>query len=222
MAEKRRKPSETMSYIMSLVRYKKKMFIASVILAMLNAMLVIVPYIMLSGIGSFGGIINRVVEDTQIGRAFDASFYWPRLGVMIACVILGPIAKFVSTSISHAATFHALKKMRMDMAKKLSEMPLGDIERLNPGTIKGIMVERVDACEKILAHIVPEVTSGILAALFLLTLMFIVDWRLGLASFACVLVGMVFFSFMMKGATKSAQYCVNKTNELNNVAIDYI
>ncbi len=211
-----------MSYVMSLVGYKKKMFIASVILAICNAILVIVPYIMLSGIGSFEGIIDRVVKDVELGAAFDASFYWPRLGVMIVCIILGPLTKYVSTSISHAATFYALKKMRMDMAKRLSEMPLGDIERLNPGTIKGIMVERVDACEKILAHIVPEVTSGVLAAIFLLTLMFIVDWRLGLASFACVLVGMFFFGFMMRGATKSAQYCVDKTNELNNVAIDYI
>ncbi len=217
-----KKQNETMSYILELVRYKKGMFLASVLLALLNAALIIVPYIMLSGIGSFEGILDHLVRDVQTGQAFDASFYWPRLGVMIGCVVLGPILKFASTAISHAATFHALKKIRMDMAKRLSEMPLGDIERLNPGTVKGIMVERVDACEKILAHIVPEMTSGILAAVFLLVLMFLVDWRLGLASFACVIVGLVFFAFMMRGSSQSAQYCVDKTNELNNTAIDYI
>ncbi len=222
MKKDKKKENPTMSYILSLVSYKKGMFVASVILALLNALLIIIPYIVLSGFGEFQGIISRVVEDVQLGRAFSNSFYWPRLGVMIGCVVLAPIFKFISTSISHAATFHALKKIRMDMAKRLSEMPLGDIERLNPGTVKGIMVERVDACEKILAHIVPEVTSGILAAIFLLILMFVIDWRLGLASFACVFVGIVFFSFMMRGATESGQYCVDKTNELNNTAIDYI
>ena len=38
----KRKPNETMSYVMSLVGYKKKMFIGSVILAICNAILVIV------------------------------------------------------------------------------------------------------------------------------------------------------------------------------------
>ena len=217
-----KKKNEVMSYVMSLVKYKGWMFLTSTLLAIINAILIIIPYIMLSGIGSFEGILDRLVYDVQNSQAFDASFYWPRLGVMIGCVVLAPIFKFVSTAISHAATFYALKKIRMDMAKQLSEMPLGDIERLNPGTVKGIMVERVDACEKILAHIVPEVTSGMLAAIFLLTLMFIVDWRLGLASFVCVLIGMVFFAFMMRGSKESAQYCVDKTNELNNTAVDYI
>lgn len=217
-----KKKNEVMPYVMSLLKYKGWMFLTSTLLAIINAILIIIPYIMLSGIGSFEGILDRLVYDVQNSQAFDASFYWPRLGVMIGCVVLAPIFKFVSTAISHAATFYALKKIRMDMAKQLSEMPLGDIERLNPGTVKGIMVERVDACEKILAHIVPEVTSGILAAIFLLTLMFIVDWRLGLASFVCVLIGMVFFAFMMRGSKESAQYCVDKTNELNNTAVDYI
>ena len=217
-----KKKNEVMPYVMSLVKYKGWMFLTSTLLAIINAILIIIPYIMLSGIGSFEGILDRLVYDVQNSQAFDASFYWPRLGVMIGCVVLAPIFKFVSTAISHAATFYALKKIRMDMAKQLSEMPLGDIERLNPGTVKGIMVERVDACEKILAHIVPEVTSGILAAIFLLTLMFIVDWRLGLASFVCVLINMVFFAFMMRGSKESAQYCVDKTNELNNTAVDYI
>ncbi len=222
MKKEKRKENPTMSYIMTLVSYKKGMFLASVALALLNAVLIIIPYIMLSGFGGFQGIVDRLVEDVQLGRGFDAGFYWPRLGVMLGCVVLGPVMKFFSTGISHAATFHALKKIRMDMAKRLSEMPLGDIERLNPGTVKGIMVERVDACEKILAHIVPEVTSGLLAAIFLLILMFVIDWRLGLASFACVVIGFVFFAFMMRGSTESAQYCVEKTYELNNTAIDYI
>lgn len=217
-----KKNNEIFSYLIGLIKYKKWMFVASVLLSIINAVLIIVPYIMLSGIGSFEGIIDRLVDDVVNNQAFDSSFYWGRLGVMIGCVVAAPIVKFFSTSISHVATFHALKKIRMDMANRLSLMPLGEIEKLNPGTIKGIMVERVDACEKILAHIVPELTSGILAAIFLLTLMFIVDYRLGLASFICVLIGLVFFSFMMRGASESAQYCVDKTNELNNTAVDYI
>ena len=220
--KKEKTQNPTMRYIASLVGYKKGMFIASILIAILNAICIIIPYIMLSGLGGFKGILERLVEDVTLQRAFENGFYLPRLGIMLLFVILAPILKFISTSISHAATFHVLKKIRMDMAKRLSEMPLGDIERLNPGTVKGIMVERVDACEKILAHIVPEISSGILAAIFLLTLMFIIDWRLGLASLACVFVGLMFFMFMFKGATASAQYCVDKTNELNDTAIDYI
>ncbi len=44
-----KKQNETMPYIMELVTYKKGMFITSVILAILNAVLLIIPYIMLSG-----------------------------------------------------------------------------------------------------------------------------------------------------------------------------
>ncbi len=210
------------SYIKELVVYKKSMFIASTIIAILGAVCVIVPYIMLSGIGGFEGILSRLVDDVSLHRAFDGGFYMPRLAVMLVFVVLGPVLKLISTEISHAATFHALKKIREDMARRLAQMPLGDIEKMNAGTIKSIMVERVDACEKILAHIVPEITSGVLAAIFLLVLMFVVDWRLGIASFACIFIGLIFFRFMLKGATESAKHCVKTTNVLNDTAVDYI
>jgi len=222
MENKLNKSKEIFSYILKLVSYKKYMFITSVLFAILNAISIIIPYIVLSGIGEYKGILQKIVEDVTLHQAFDAEFYVPRLAIMLIFVIIGPILKFISTGISHAATFHALEKIRLDMAKRLSEMSLGDIEKINPGTVKGIMVERVDACEKILAHIVPEVTSGILAAIFLLILMFVIDWRLGIASFICIFVGMIFFAFMMRGAKESGKYCVDKTNELNNTAIDYI
>ncbi len=217
-----KKQNQTMAYIGEMFGYKKGMFIASILIAMLNAIFIIIPYIILAGIGGYEGILPRLVEDVKNGNSYDGSFYNPRLICMLVFMVLAPICKYISTSISHAGTFYALKKVRRDMANKLAVMPLGDIEKLNPGTVKSIMVERVDSYEKILAHIIPEATSGLLAAIFLLVLMFIVDWRLGLGSFACVVIGFVFFAFMMKGAPESAQYCVDKTNELNDTAVDYI
>ena len=97
----------------------------------------------------------------------------------------------ISTTISHHATFHVLAKTRIRLMDKLATLPLGTVLERSSGSYKNIIVERVDAIETTLAHLLPEMTTNIVGALAVLALLFSVDWRMGLSMLIVVPLGSV-------------------------------
>ncbi len=95
----------------------------------------------------------------------------------------------ISTTISHHATFHVLAKTRIRLMDKLATLPLGTVLERSSGSYKNIIVERVDAIETTLAHLLPEMTTNIVGALAVLALLFSVDWRMGLPMLIVVPLG---------------------------------
>lgn len=81
----------------------------------------------------------------------------------------------ISTTLSHKATFVVLGNIRKNVCEKLSRLPLGSVLDMPSGSVKNVLVERVDSIETTLAHIVPEFTSNILVPVSLLVYLFILD-----------------------------------------------
>ena len=83
----------------------------------------------------------------------------------------------VSTTISHKATFTVISDVRTDACDKLARMSLGDVLSRPSGEIKNTILERIDSIETTLAHIVPEVSSKLLAPIALFVYIMTIDWR---------------------------------------------
>lgn len=128
----------------------------------------------------------------------------------------------ISTILSHKATFAVLGNIRRRVCEKLSRVPLGTVLDLPSGSLKNILVERVESIETTLAHIVPEFTSNLLVPLGLLVYLFCLDWRMALAVLATVPIGMGSYLLMMRGYETSYQNTVDKTKILNDTAVEYI
>lgn len=128
----------------------------------------------------------------------------------------------ISTAISHKATFAVLGDIRKRCTDKLARMPLGDVLDQPSGALKSTIVERIDAMETTLAHIVPEFTSNLLAPICLLICLFAADWRMALAALVTVPLGMVCYMGMMVGYEPNYQRTVRATRALNDVAVEYI
>ena len=60
-------------------------------------------------------------------------------------------------------------------------MPLGTVLDLPSGSVKNVLVERIDSIETTMAHITPEFTSNLLVPIALLVYLFVLDWRMALA-----------------------------------------
>ena len=101
-------------------------------------------------------------------------------------------------------------------------MPLGDVQAKGSGELKNILVERVDSIEPTLAHAIPEMSSNAAVALATLIYLFVIDWRMALASLITFPLGMVFFMLMMAGYEKNYARTVAATNTLNDTAVEYI
>lgn len=90
------------------------------------------------------------------------------------------------------------------------------------GSLKNVLVERVDSIETTMAHIIPEFTSNLLVPLALLGYLFVLDWRMALAVLVTVPIGFGCYALMSRGYAESYQNTVDKTKILNDTAVEYI
>ncbi len=190
---------------------KKGQYIVSVFFALLSVACCIAPYF----------IIARIVQQLMAGVR-DWQLFLKECGITALFWFGNVLFHAISTSMSHIATFNLLGNIRKSMCDKLTRLPLGTVLDMPSGSLKSIIIERIDSMETTLAHIVPEYTSNIILSIVLVVYLFVLDWRLALACMAVLPVGVIAMCFMLKDGDKRFKYALDKTKALNDTAVEYI
>lgn len=190
---------------------QKPLYLGSVLLAVGNVILKIIPYFFIADIVRMYLDGNRSFKEYMTKAIF--------IGLSF---ISAEFLHSVSTTISHKATFTVLSNIREMCCNKLAKVSLGYVKDTPSGTFKNIIVERIDSIETTLAHIVPEFTSNLLAPIIILIYFFTVDWRLALLSLVPVIVGFASYGGMMIDFKPNFERTVKATSDLNNAAVEYI
>ena len=198
-------------WIIEFAGEKKGQYLVSVFFALLSVACCIAPYFM----------IARIVRQLLAGGR-DWQLFLGECGIVALFWVGNVVFHAVSTSMSHIATFNLLGNIRKKMCDKLTRLPLGTVLDMPSGSLKNIMIERVDSMETTLAHIVPEYTSNIVLSLALIVYLFVIDWRLALACTATLPVGIIAMLFMFKDAAPRFKFALDKTKTLNDTAVEYI
>ena len=196
---------------MSFAGRKKPLYISSVLLAALGVLCSVAPYIIM------GNMIRELIDGNR-----EWSYYLMQGGIMAAFWLARIILHSISTTCSHVATFHVLAEIRKEMCDKLSKLPLGFVKDTPSGSLKNIMVERLDSIETTLAHILPEFTGNLLAPLCVFIYMLTIDWRMALISLITLILALLCYCTMMIGYEQSYNNTVIKTKILNDTAVEYI
>lgn len=166
------------SWIWDFAGQHRTQYVLSVLSAVCGVVCGILPYFVMAGI----------ISDL-LGGCRDMSIYIKNCLVM-AVLWLGHCGfHSISTTLSHKATFAVLGTIRKRVCAKLSRVPLGTVLDIPSGSIKNVLVERIDSIETTMAHIIPEFTSNLLVPIALLVYLFILDWRMALAVLATVPIG---------------------------------
>lgn len=190
---------------------QKKLYLWSILLAIGNVTLKIIPYFIIAD------IVKMILNGDQ---NFNTYLY---KAILIAIsFIIAELFHSISTTLSHKATFLILANIRKECCDKLAKVPLGYVKDTSSGTFKNILVERIDSIETTLAHIVPEFTSNLLAPLAILIYYFTIDWRLALLSLLMVVIGFMSYLGMMIDFQPNFEKTVQATKELNDAAVEYI
>ena len=201
----------TLGWVFTFAGEKKSRYIASVFLAILGAVFQMLPF----------WVVAQVIGKLLSGNR-DLRGYLIDCGVMAVFWLLRVLLHSLSTAQSHQGTFAVLGSIRKQGLEKLARMPLGDVQGRGSGELKNILVERVDSMEPTLAHVIPEMSSNAVVALATLLCLFLLDWRMALASLLTLPLGMVFFLLMMAGYEKNYARTVAATKVLNDTAVEYI
>ncbi|MCR5053380.1 MAG: ABC transporter ATP-binding protein/permease [Lachnospiraceae bacterium] len=205
------KKRSTVSWVVEFAGRKGGYFIGSIILAVIGVACSFLPYL----------IIADIVKNL-IGGNHDQAYYLRLVLLMGLCWILRVLMHSISTTLSHVATFNVLGGIRKQLTAKLSRIPLGAVLDDHSGTYKNIIVERVDAMETTMAHVIPEFTANILLPVVMFIYLLTIDWRIGLANLISVAIGLVFVCGMMAKSQGSFQLTLEKTKKLNDTAVEYI
>ena len=152
----------------------------------------------------------------------DWNFYLLWCMVALGGYLAKTLLYNLALSLSHKATFQILRDIRKMVLSKMPRLPLGDILDTSSGRLKQIVVDQVESMETTLAHLLPEMTSNLLAPVCVLVYLFTLDWRMALLSLVSIPVGMAFMMAIMGSYGKDYQGAVETTQAMNETIVEYI
>lgn len=127
-----------------------------------------------------------------------------------------------SSARSHKIAFTILKNLRRAIADKMRRVPMGVMLETPSGVYKTLMVDNVGKLEDSIAHVIPETPSQIAAPFACLVLIFLLDWRMGLASLITLPLSVPFIFGMMRGYGEKMATYLQSGNEMNAALVEYV
>lgn len=146
----------------------------------------------------------------------------PLCALVLAGYVIKSICSSLSTALSHGATYHTLRELRKALLVKLTRVPMGTVLDTPSGQYKITIVERVEGMEPTLAHLLPEMTSNILVPLAISIYIFVVDWRMGLASIVTLVLGGIIASQSTKTYGVNWEGAVRVGRRMSNAIVEYV
>ena len=199
------------TWLKNIIKQKRGWYIISVSAAILGVFFAMAPYFII------GNIMVNLLKGVR-----DYSIYLNLCLVIMIVWIFRILFHNISTFISHKITFAMLADIRKNLCEKLYKLPLGYVKDIPSGSLKNIIVERVDSMEITLAHMIPELTANILGPVCIVIYLFFLDWRMALASLITVPVGIIAYMGMFKNMDERYNNTIVKTKVLNDTAVEYI
>lgn len=125
---------------------------------------------------------------------------------------------------SHIAAFRVASNIKKRTLEHVVTLPAGAFDAVGSGKIRKIIDESSAATETYLAHNLPDMTGSYVTPLAMVVMMFVFDWRLGLACLVPSVVAFVILYTRMIGgglAEKMKQYN-DALADMNNEAVEYV
>ena len=183
----------------------------SILLAVLGEMFGIVPFLMVALLAD-----ELYRSTTTIQRVLFFS------GIAAICQIIKMLLTWRSSLMSHKISFTILKNIRETITDRMAKVPMGVMLETPTGTFKNLIVDNVAKLEDSMAHFMPELPSNIAAPLCSILLIFILDWRMGLASLITIPLGILFFAAMMRGYGPRMENYMRSANDMNSSLVEYV
>lgn len=214
---KGRKPG-ALSRCLRFAGRRKPLVFASMALAVLSAAASFVPYV------AIYFMIRDAVEVYPNLAAVDVSAMTGYAGLAVAGIVVDVGCYLAALLCSHAAAFDAQYRTKLDIAAHLGRIPLGHVARLGTGRISKVMDESVGGIEQFIGHSIPDLAATAAAPVVLVALLFVFDWRFGVATLAAVAVACVvqFSGYADKRVMASMGRYQEVKEQMGNAAVEYV
>jgi ATP-binding cassette subfamily B protein IrtA len=193
---------------------KKGLLPLSLVLSGISAVLNILPFLLV------WYITRNILAAPQAINVSKVGFYaW----LAFACAIGGIVFYFGALLSSHLAAFRVEVGMQKVGMAKILAMPLGFFDQHSSGKIRKIVNDGAGTTHSFLAHQLPDMAGSVVSPIMLIALIFIVDWRMGLACLVPIILGFITMRFMMSAEGKKFQKMYyDSLEEMSSQSVEYI
>lgn len=202
----------TFSKLAKYMGSRKPLFPLALILSALSAIAGLVPFLLMwlivREILSGGDMTNIRIFDYSIGAVLAS----------VASVLL----YFAALACSHLVAFRLEGDLRRFAMKKLMTAPLGFFDKNPTGKLRKIIDDNAAITHTFVAHQMPDISSTILIPIIALVMMFVFDWRLGLATLVPIAYAIFILSTLGRKGTKFMERYMQSLEEMNSEAVEYV
>ena len=185
--------------------------LAAVILAMAS-----VAVGMLAYVGAYQ-ILRLAAAEALTGEAL---WFWLAVGM---AGYLGRIGFYaVSTLLSHLSAFTILEDIRLGIAGRMLQAPLGVVNSRSAGSIKTVFVDKVEDIERPLAHLIPEGVSNLLLPVAIVMYLWTIDWRMALAGLVTIPLSAVPMFLVRRDYNRQYAAYAAANERVNSVIVEYV
>lgn len=193
---------------------RKALLPLSLICSGLSGLLSLLPFV-------FIWLIVRTLLGSG-GLAADTpvfAYAWWAFGTALGSILI----YFVAIMMSHLAAFRVETNMRRMAMGKVVDMPLGVFSKETGGRMRKIIDDDASNTHSFLAHILPDVAGSIVAPLSVIVLLFVFDWRLGIACMIPLIIAFVTMGYMMDPRRNSFQrQYLDAQERMSAEAVEYV
>jgi len=157
------------------LRDRRLLIAGSAALAILSAAFGLAPFLLVYA------SIRLMIERPEYGGASTVALLG---GAAVAAIVLKTWTMIGSHNLAHRTAYALLYDLRLELADKLSRLPLGYFQKRDTGQLKHTMHEQVERIEEGVAHLIPDTAASVAVPLVAYAAMFAIDWRLALAATA--------------------------------------
>ncbi|MBN1907398.1 MAG: ABC transporter ATP-binding protein [Deltaproteobacteria bacterium] len=192
---------------------RKALLPGALLLSALSALASMSPYILI------WFIIREFLTEGAAASGLIYTYALWAAGLAVAGILL----YFLALSASHLAAFRVECNMRRVAMKKIVNMPLGFFDNNTSGRIRKIIDDNAGITHGFLAHQMPDLASTIVMPLSAAVLIFVFDWRLGLACLFPIFFSIIIMTSMMgKRGRYFMQKYMDSLEEMNTEAVEYV
>ena len=195
-------------------RYKYLTF-ASLFLSGASAVLALMPFVYI------WFMIRDVIDAAPNFAQAENLAYYGWMAVLFA--VLAILVYVSGLMCSHIAAFRVAANIRKETLDHVVKLPVGAFDEIGSGKVRKIIDESSAATETHLAHNLPDLVGAIVTPLAMIAMMFVFDWRLGLASlFPVVCAFLIMTKMTGAGMEEKMKQYNDALMDMNNEAVEYV
>lgn len=195
-------------------RYKYLTF-ASLFLSGASAVLALMPFVYI------WFMIRDVIDAAPNFAQAENLAYYGWMAVLFA--VLAILVYVAGLMCSHIAAFRVAANIRKETLDHVVKLPVGAFDEIGSGKVRKIIDESSAATETHLAHNLPDLVGAIVTPLAMIAMMFVFDWRLGLASlFPVVCAFLIMTKMTGAGMEEKMKQYNDALMDMNNEAVEYV